>query len=276
MSENVNDKTLLYEVDGPVAILSLNRPEKLNAINSTLIEELDRALDQAEQDERIRVIILQGSGRAFSAGFDLNTEDETGENDVDFWRRELRKDFDIIMRFWDCPKPTIAAVHGYCLGSAMEMAVACDITIATDDARFGAPEVKFGSGIVAMILPWVIGVKAAKELLLTGDDKVSADRALSLGLVNRLVAENNLNEEALSLARTIAANDQLAVRLTKQAINNSCESMGMREAMLSALELDVEIETTETPESKEFNRILQEQGTRAALAWRENNANKFD
>lgn len=260
--------TLIYKVDGPLAILTLNRPDKLNAIDRALINELNSALDLAEQDEQVRVILLHGAGRAFSSGFDLNTENDTEKTNTEFWSAELRKDFDIIMRFWDCPKPTIAAVHGYCLGSAMEMAVACDITIASDDCLFGAPEVKFGSGIVALILPWVIGVKAAKELLLTGDDKVSANRALALGLVNRLVTENELENEAGSLARAIATNDQLAVRLTKQAINNACESMGMRDAMLNALALDVEIETTETPESREFNRILHEQGTKAALAWR--------
>jgi enoyl-CoA hydratase len=270
MLNNSSFHTLIYKVDGPVATLTLNRPDKLNAINGALINELNSALDMAEQDEQVRVIILKGTGRAFSAGFDLNTENDSGDTEVEFWRNELRKDFDIIMRFWDCPKPTIAAVHGYCLGSAMEMAVACDITIATEEALFGAPEVKFGSGIVAMILPWVIGVKAAKELLLTGDDKVSAERALSLGLVNRLVKLKELDKETNNMARTIAMNDELAVRLTKQAINNACESMGMREAMLKALALDVEIETTETAESKEFNRILHEQGTRAALAWREN------
>ena len=238
-----------------------------------MIDELNHALDLAEKDDQVRVIILNGSGQAFSAGFDLNAGEEEANADVEFWRKELRRDFDIIMRFWDCPKSTIAAVHKYCLGSAMEMAVACDITIAAEGCRFGAPEVKFGSGIVALILPWVIGVKAAKELLLTGDDKITAERALSLGLINRVVAENKLYDEARSTASTIANNDQLAVRLTKQAINQSCETMGMRQAMLQALELDVEIETTQTPESKEFNRILKEQGTRAALAWRDRKTN---
>ena len=260
---------LRYERDGALAILSLNRPAKLNAINPGMIEELNHALDIAEADEQVRVIVLRGEGKAFSAGFDLNTGNESDEQDNDFWREELRKDFDIIMRFWDSPKPSIAAVHGYCLGSAMEMAVACDITIASEESRFGAPEVRFGSGIVALILPWVIGVKAAKEMLLTGDDKVSAERALSLGLVNRVVKKQDLEAETLALARSIASNDQLAVRLTKRAINETCETMGMREAMLKALDVDIEIETTETEESKEFNRILHEQGTRAALAWRE-------
>jgi enoyl-CoA hydratase len=270
MSKTDIYQNLLFEIDGPIAFLTFNRPEKLNAIDSLLVTELNDALNVAEQNKQVRIIILKGAGRAFSAGFDLNVENEMGSDDKEFWRKELKKDFDIIMRFWDCPKPTIAAVHGYCLGSAMEMAVACDITIAAEGTRFGAPEVKFGSGIVAMILPWVIGVKAAKELLLSGDDKVSGERALSLGLINRLVEPAELESETISLARSIASNDQLAVRLTKQAINKGCETMGMREAMLDALALDVEIETTETAESKEFNKILDEQGTKAALQWREN------
>ena len=273
MTVEKNYQTILYKREGPVAVLTLDRPDKLNAISGVMIDELNHALDFAEKDDQVRAIILNGSGQAFSAGFDLNAGEEEVNADVGFWRKELRRDFDIIMRFWDCPKPTIAAVHKYCLGSAMEMAVACDITIAAEGCRFGAPEVKFGSGIVALILPWVIGVKAAKELLLTGDDRITAERALSLGLINRVVAENKLFEEARSTASTIANNDQLAVKLTKQAINQSCETMGMRQAMLQALELDVEIETTETPESKEFNRILKEQGTRAALAWRDRKTN---
>jgi len=133
--------------------------------------------------------------------------------------------------------------------------------------------VKFGSGIVALILPWVIGVKAAKELLLSGDDQVSADRALSLGLINKVVAEDELMQETRQTASTIAANDQLAVQLTKQAINRSCEIMGMRQALLQGLELDVLIETTATPESNKFNEILRKDGVKAALSWRDNKIN---
>ena len=264
-------KTINYSQDGPVAIISLNRPGKLNAISPDMVKELHAALDEAESHDGVRAILLRGEGKAYSAGFDLDVEAEKGVDSTEFWRAELRRNFDIIMRFWDSPKPTIAAVHKYCLGSAMEMATACDITIAAEGTRFGAPEVKFGSGIVALILPWVIGAKQAKELLLTGNDKVSAERALDLGLVNHVVDEDQLQAKAMAMASTIAANDRLAVKLTKQAINMSLESMNMRDAMLRALEIDVEIETTETPESKEFNRILSEEGTRAALEWREKN-----
>jgi enoyl-CoA hydratase len=148
------------------------------------------------------------------------------------------------MRFWNSPKPTIAAVHGYCLGSAMEMAVACDITVASRNCRFGAPEVKFGSGIVALLLPWLIGPKMAKELLLTGDDKVTAERAEAMGLINRVVEGELLEQAAGEYANQLAANDLTAVRLTKQAINRSYQIMGMPQALAEALELDVEIEST--------------------------------
>ncbi len=231
-----------------------------------MVAELDRALDRAEEDAAVRAVVLRGAGRAFSAGFDLGAGDE---QDLDSLRAELRADFDVIMRFWDFPKPTVAAVHTYCLGSGMEMAVACDITVAAEGCRFGAPEVRFGSGIVALILPWVIGAKQAKELLLTGDDRVSAERALALGLVNRVVPEEECFETALSMARSIVVNDTVAVTLTKQAINRSFEMMGMRQALLQALELDVLVEASETPESREFNEILAKEGSRAAIAWRE-------
>lgn len=266
---------ITYRTEGALAWLSLNRPDKLNAINAAMITEINQALDAAEEDDAVRVILLTGEGRAFSAGFDLDTglgEEATAELDHDelkvLMRRELRNDFDIIMRFWDSPKPTIAAVHTYCLGSGMEMALACDITLAATGCRFGAPEVKFGSGIVALVLPWFCGPKRAKELLLTGDDQITAEQAEAWGLVNRVVAPERLLAAARELALDIAANDQLAVRLTKKAINTTMDRAGMRAALLEALETDVEIESTETAESRRFNEIMKEQGTRAAIAWR--------
>ncbi len=265
---------VLYSVEGPLAWLKLNRPDKLNAVSKAMISDLNAALDQAEADEQVRVILVTGAGRAFSSGFDLDMgvgeelEQASPEQLRNIMRRELRHDFDIIMRFWDSPKVTIAAVHGYCLGSAMEIALACDLTIASDDCRFGAPEVQFGSGIVALLLPWFCGPKRAKELLLTGTDKITAQQAADWGLVNRVVEPDQLQETARQLAVTIAQNDQLAVRLTKQAINRGLETAGMRQALLDALELDVEIESTETPESKAFNRMMETNGIRAAIEWR--------
>lgn len=262
-----------YVVDGPLAWLTLNRPDKLNAVNGAMIDALNEALDRAEADDTVRVILLTGEGRAFSAGFDLDMGfDEAEQSDpaklAAATRRELQRDFDLILRFWDSPRPTVAAVHGYCLGSAMEMALACDVTLAAAGCRFGAPEVKFGSGIVALILPWLAGPKRAKELLLTGDDRVDAAQAEAWGLVNRVVAPEELRETARELALQIARNDRLAVRLTKQAVNRAMDTAGMRQALRDALETDVEIETTETDESRAFNEVLQREGPKAAIAWR--------
>jgi enoyl-CoA hydratase len=242
-------QTIRFSVEGVIARITLARPTKLNAINPPMVVELNRAMDLAEADDVVRVIVLHGEGRAFSAGFDLTVEDPSGDNSAEFWREDLQRDFDIIMRFWNSPKPTVAAVHGYCLGSAMEMAVACDITVASSDCRFGAPEVKFGSGIVALLLPWLIGAKAAKELLLTGDDKVTAERAEAIGLVNRVVEGEQLEQVAKDYADQLAANDLTAVRLTKQAINRSYQIMGMPQALAEALELDVEIESKSSEQS---------------------------
>jgi enoyl-CoA hydratase len=265
---------VLYSVEGPLAWLKLNRPDKLNAVSKAMIAELNVALDQAEADEEVRVILVEGEGRAFSSGFDLDmgVSDElrnaTPEQLREIMHRELRSDFDLIMRFWDSPKVTIAAVHGYCLGSAMEIALACDLTIASNDCRFGAPEVQFGSGIVALLLPWFCGPKRAKQLLLTGTDKVTAEQAEDWGLVNHVVQSAQLHDSAKAMAMSIAQNDQLAVKLTKLAINRGFDTAGMRQALLDALELDVEIESTETPESKAFNEIMEKDGIRAAIEWR--------
>ncbi|MBT8062196.1 MAG: enoyl-CoA hydratase/isomerase family protein [Xanthomonadales bacterium] len=258
-------ETIHYETEGALAWITLNRPEKLNAINAQMVNELNVALGLAEANAAVRVILLNGAGKAFSSGFDL----EDGSDDDASIRAELENDFNIIMRFWNCPKPTIAAVHRYCLGSAMEMAVACDITLAEAGTRLGAPEVRFGSGIVAMILPWLSGPKKAKEWLLTGNDRISAEEAEAHGLINGIAPAGGLDEAAREMALQIASNDSLAVKLTKHAINRSYEIAGMGQALKDALEIDMDIETTETEESREFNRILKARGARAALQWRQ-------
>ena len=259
--------SLTYEVDGPIATLTLNRPDKLNAINSDMIEAINLAMDDAEDNYNVRAIILQAEGRAFSAGFDLDDEVWNSKEESNI-RQALESDFNMVMRFWDSPKPTVAAVQGYCLGGAMEMALACDITVASEDALFGEPEVSIASGVVALILPWLTGPKLAKELLLTADIKVSSKRIYEMGLINRITAPENLRDEALTMAQTIAANDRLSVEITKKAINRTMEIAGMREALLDGLEADVLVETSQSDEAKQFNKILDKEGLKAALAWR--------
>jgi enoyl-CoA hydratase len=261
--------TVELEIVGSIARITLNRPDKLNAIDAGMLDQLEGALDTAEGMEEVRAVLIDGNGRAFSAGFDMaSPSDVSKAARDDRLRRELTRDFEVIMRFWDCPKPTIAAVHGFCLGSAMEITAVCDITIAADDTRFGAPEVKYGSGIVCLILPWIIGFKHASELLLVGNNEITASRAGSIGLINRVVPAAELQSEALAVARQIAANDALAVRLTKRAIHRSLEIAGLRSALQDALDLDIRIETTDTAESIAFNDVLGKEGLKSALNWR--------
>jgi enoyl-CoA hydratase len=258
-----------YQRRGAVAEIGLNRPEKLNAVNAGMIDELHRHLDTAAADDAVRVLLLHGYGRAFSAGFDLDMgEPQDGESGEAFKRRELKRDFDLIMRVHDFPKPTVAAVHGFCLGSSMELSAVCDLTIASANCRFGAPEVRFGSGMVCLILPWIIGQKHARELLLTGTDQVDAERAATIGLVNRVVADEALLADARAIAIEIAQNDPFAVQMTKRALNESLHAAGLLEALQQALDRDIEIECHESAESREFDRVFKEQGAKAALAWR--------
>jgi enoyl-CoA hydratase len=265
-------ETVIYEKDGPLAWITLNRPEKLNAITQSMAAEILLATDKAQCDGEVLVIILKGAGRAFSAGFDLELDEEperTEEEKLQALKSELHNDFELIMRFWHSPKPTVAAVHTYCLGGAMELAIACDITIAATGCRFGEPEVKFGSGAVAMILPYICGPKRAKEILLTGNDRISSEQAEAWGLINRVVKPENLVKRAREIALEIARNDQHAVRITKQAINKTYEFGKMRNALKHALELDIVIESTETEESRQFNEILRREGAKAAIDWRD-------
>jgi enoyl-CoA hydratase len=261
MSEHMT----LYEKRGPVGLITLNRPDKLNAITPAMAQGLHRALDAAEADEEVRAVVLNGAGRAFSAGFDL----EAGAwSNLAAIRREVAADLAVTLRFWRSPKPTLAAVHGYCLGGALELALACDLTVSDPGCRFGEPEVRFGSGVVSLLLPWITGPKQAKELLLVGSDRISAERALAMGLINRVVAEGEHLEAALAMARELAVNDATAVRLTKEAINRSYEAMGMSQALAQGADIAALVEGTETPESRAFNEVLRKEGVKAALAWR--------
>lgn len=265
----MSDALLETRIEGRVGVLTFDRADVLNAFNAALVGEVGRALDAFASNPAIHAIVVNGNGRAFSAGFDLKESAAKGALSVEQWRAVIETDFDFIIQFWDCPKPTIAAVHGYCLAGAFELALACDITVAAAGTYFGEPEVRFGSGIVAMLLPWITGPKQAKELLLTGNDRISAERALEIGIVNRVVPDGQQLEQAMEIARAIAAAAPASVRMTKRAINRSYEIMGMRQALLAAVETDILIESGGGPERAEFNRIRKEQGLKAALAWRD-------
>ena len=261
--------TIAVEKIGPVARLTLTQPERANALNAAMLGEIAAALDEIERDPGMRALIVTGAGAAFSSGFDLKEQMERRPAGVEDWRPILRKDFDTIMRFWHFPRPTIATVRGPCLAGACELALACDITIAAEDAFFGEPELKFGAGIVAMILPWVVGPKIAKEIILLGEDRIPAVRAREIGMVNRVVPPAELDRIGLAIANHVAAIDPNLVKETKRAINRAFEAQNMLEALEEALAIDVAIEGAGSPDKKHFMEIARRDGLKAALAWRD-------
>ena len=265
----MNYETIELLIDGPVATISLNRPDKLNTINATMLHELENAIDNLESNNAIMSIVLHGNGRSFCAGFDLKASVDKARQSEQQWRAALEYDLAVIMRFWHCKKPTIAAVHGYALAAGFELALACDMTVCGESALFGEPEVRFGSSIVALLLPWYVNPKRAKKMLLTGQDRMSAQEALLHGLVNEVVPDKEVLTRSQSLALETARMDPESVRLTKKAINRTYQIMGMDQALNDGLEISIDIETTETEIRREFNRILREYGFKAALKWRE-------
>ncbi|MSP87717.1 MAG: enoyl-CoA hydratase/isomerase family protein [Alphaproteobacteria bacterium] len=256
-------------IDGRVGIITLNRPKVLNALNSVLMTEVNQVMADFIKDDSVLAIVIHGEGRAFSAGFDLKESAARKIEGTDAWRKVLEYDFNFIMQFWDCPKPTIAAVHGFCLAGAFELALCCDMTVAEAGTRFGEPEVRFGSGIICLLLPFATSPKFAKELLLTGNDKIDAERAMAMGIVNHVAPAGQYLERAMELARDLCAAAPLSVQMTKRAINRGYDITGLRQALLASLDADIIIESSTGAERLEFNRIRGEKGLKAALAWRD-------
>jgi enoyl-CoA hydratase len=254
-------------VDG-VGHLQLHRPERLNALSKAMLLEINDAMTGLEQDAYVRVIVLSGAGKGFSSGFDLKDQMQANPKGAKIWKEILDLDFNTTMRFWRCPKPTVAAVHGPCIAGAFEMALACDITVAGEDAVFGEPELRFGAGIVTMLLPWMASPKHAKRIIFSGQDNVSAALAMAMGLVSEVTAAGRHLEQAMRVARNIARMDPDLVRLTKKAIQRTYDIQGLEAALATALDIDHAIESHGSPDKVQFMDIARANGLKAALAWR--------
>jgi enoyl-CoA hydratase len=269
MNEALPYQTITYELEHGVAHIQLARAERLNALSQPMLLEINAALDLAEADAAVRVIVLSGAGKGFSSGFDLKDQMLSNPQGSQRWRDILDLDFETTMRFWRSPKPTIAAVHGPCIAGAFEMALACDITIASQDAVFGEPELRFGAGIVTMLLPWITSPKHAKRIILSGQEKIGAELAMQMGLVSEVVAPGQHLIAALKVARNIAKMDPNLVQQTKKAIQRSYDIQGIESALAAALDIDHSIESHGSPDKVQFMNIARADGLKAALAWRE-------
>lgn len=215
MSENIK---LQIEGGGAVAVLTINRPEKRNAVNNQTVEEIDQALAQVEQNPDLRVLILTGAGeKAFVAGADVN---ELAKRDTLLGRTETRRRQEVYTRIEQLEIPSIAAINSWAVGTGLEIAMACSMRVASEKARMGQPEVKLGITPGAggtQRLPRLVGMGRALEMILTGDP-VTAEEAKAMGLVNRVVPHGQALEEAKKLAETIAARPKLAVQYSKAAV----------------------------------------------------------
>jgi enoyl-CoA hydratase len=223
-------KFLTLEVADRVATLTVNRPDKLNALNDATIAELGHAIDQIRIDDSIGGALLTGAGRAFVAGADIS---ELSNQTPVLAKARARAGQDVFRRFETCPKPVIAVVNGFALGGGCELAMACHIRIASDAAKFGQPESKLGllpgyGG--SQRLPRLVGKGRATQLLLTGD-MIGAAEAYRIGLVNKVVAADRLMNEARDMLKTILANGPLAVALCIEAIDRGLE-MSLEEGMI--------------------------------------------
>jgi enoyl-CoA hydratase len=259
---------VLLAIDGPVATITINRPEKLNALNAAVVEGLNASLAEIEGDNDVRVVVLRGAGTSFSSGFDL--AEEAGDQPAGAleWSAVLAADVELTMRLWRLDRPTIAAVRGYCLAGGCELAMACDLIVCSDDSRFGEPEIRYGSGPVTLLMPFVLGEKKTNELLYTGS-MIAADEALRCGLVNRVVPADELESAIEDLVRQIVPTPLAILRLTKRALRQAYESMGVPAAVAANLQISSILNSAQLPEQEEFDRITRTQGLREALRWRD-------
>src|SRR5262245_52795329 len=248
--------------------LVMDRPAKLNALNGELVDALLEALDAAEADPDVRVIALAGAGRAFCAGYDLTEEAGSDIGGPVHWRELLAADVAATMRFLDSPKPVIAQIHGYALAGGLELAMACDLVVAAEGTKVGEPEIRYGSAPVTLLMPYLIGQKRTRELLLTGD-LIDATEAERIGLINRVVPADRLAAEVDALADRLARTPPEVMALTKRMLNRAMDAAGFRLAVEAGLDLGAIINAADTPEQREWDAIVRRDGLKEALAWRD-------
>jgi enoyl-CoA hydratase len=250
----MSDEVVRYDADGPIARVTMNRPKYRNAQNSAMTYALDDAFYRAAADDSVKVIVLSGAGDHFSAGHDIGTPERDIDRSFDrraglWWdhvgkpgeenryAREQEVYLGMCRRWRELPKPVIAQVQGACIAGGLMLAWICDLIVAADDAFFADPVVRMGiPGVEYFAHPWVMGPRFAKEFLFLGE-RVGAGRALELGMVNRVVPRDSLADEVTSIATRIAAMPRLGLALTKKAVNQAEDAMGLQVGMDSVFGL---------------------------------------
>jgi enoyl-CoA hydratase len=249
----------LILIDNPrplVHRVTLNRPEKRNALNNQLRTEILQALEEADQDQDVRVSILRGAGQCFSAGYDLGMNNSKGQpyytaGGTGQWPRHV---IEGSFRIWDMAKPVIAQVHGYCLAGASELATACDLVYVAEDAQIGYPPVRLISPPDMQFHPWLMGMRAAMEAMLTGD-AISGIEAARTGFANRAFPVAELEHRVLEIAERVAKIPTDLQQINKRSVHRAMEVMGIRAAIRAGTELQALGAATQSSRAymKEFN-----------------------
>ena len=253
---------VLLEKRESFAVITLNRPVVLNAINWSIQRRLWWALGEAEKDDDVKAIILTGAGRAFSAGGDIQSTPPPDDDPTP-------SGMQINMKIWEMQKPVIAAVRGYAVGQGHELAGMCDLTIASEDAVFGELQIRHSFGPPILVTPFLTGIKQAKEILMLGE-RISAQVALRLGLVNRVVPADGLMAAAEDVARKMAALPQKTVRSNKLLVNRVYELAGFHQALAYRADPTIAgILGTTVEEPDQHLKVLREQGWEAFRASRD-------
>ena len=264
----MSEEVLLYERVGKVGKVILNRPSVRNALNERLVREFGDMVRQADNDPETNVIVLCAAGeKAFTAGFDLKESIGSPIVDVPARRENSLMELNNWRTLWEAKKPVIASVQGYCIGGGVWMAFMCDMLIASEDAKFGELELKYSYINDVLIEPWKMTMNRVKQLLYLGDF-MSAQELKEAGVVNFVVPADRLEEETMKLANRLADQPAESIRMLKYEINKTYEIMGMRNAMDFAAEMFNLCRIHQVQEQSEFNKIVNEQGLKAALAWK--------
>jgi len=258
---------LIYAVDDRVASITLNRPERHNALSQALVDEIMAAVAEADADPDVRVLVVSGAGgKAFSSGYDIKESAETPKRTPAEWRARMQKDIKFTYSVWDCSKPVIAMIDGYCYAGALEFAMCCDMRCCSDASSFAAIEARFSTGIATMIMPWLIGQRC-RSLIYTGDT-ISGEEALRLGLVDKVFPKATLRDEVTKIARRMSRVSMDCLKWNKRAINQAFETMGLRNAIMYGAEASAIMDALGSPEADRFDAIRRSEGLSAALRWR--------
>jgi enoyl-CoA hydratase/carnithine racemase len=264
------DPLVLYDVYEKVSIITLNRPDKLNAISHELQQALTETFERADADPGTCVVLLRAEGRSFCAGYDIGAKGP----DADDWRNDparahahLEPQLEFEMMPWLMTKPVIASVQGHVLGGGCELVMLCDLTIAADNATFGEPEVRFSAVGPAIVMPMIIGYKKARELLYFGD-QIDAQTALDLGMINRIVPLAELRTTSISYAKRLSLISPEALYATKRAVNRVADAAGFRTALYTGLDVVGPLYATATEHGMRFREIARTEGVPAAVKWR--------